>query len=526
MIPVVADDAVDPEFGTGAVKVTPAHDPNDFEIGRRHGLPMPSILDEQGRTVDTGTEFDGLDRFVARDAVREALRAQGRIVAEKRPYIHSVGHSSRSGEPIEPRLSLQWFVRVGPLAKASGDAVRDGRVVIHPPELEPRWFDWVDNMHDWCISRQLWWGHRIPVWYSPDGEMRCIGPDEQPPPGWVQDEDVLDTWFSSALWPFSTLGWPDETVDLARYYPTSVLVTGYDILFFWVARMMMFGLYAMATAGRRSRCPSARWRCTAWCATSTARRCRSRRGNTVDPLDWMDRFGADALRFTLARGANPGTDVPIGEDWRGGVSQLRHQAVERHPVRAGQWRGRRGQGCPSRRPADRRGPLDPDRLDAVVAEVDALLEDYQFAKATEALYHFTWDELCDWYLELAKVQLADPATADATRAVLGRVFGRACCGCCTRSCRSSPSALDDADRRGVAGGGGLADADPGQRRTPARRTDRRRPSSWSPSCAGSAPTRACAPHSGCPARLSGVDAVGLATMRAAVRALSRLGRGG
>ena len=187
---------VDPEFGTGAVKVTPAHDPNDFEIGMRHQLPMPTIMDTKGRIADTGTEFDGLDRFEARVKVREALAEQGRVVAEKRPYLHSVGHSERSGEPIEPRLSLQWWVKVESLAKAAGDAVRNGDTVIHPPSLEPRWFAWVDNMHDWCISRQLWWGHRIPIWHGPDGDMMCVGPDETPPEGWEQDPDVLDTWFS------------------------------------------------------------------------------------------------------------------------------------------------------------------------------------------------------------------------------------------------------------------------------------------------------------------------------------------
>ena len=194
---IVADDHVDPEFGTGAVKVTPAHDPNDFEIGMRHQLPMPSIMDTKGRIADTGTEFDGLDRFEARVRVREALAEQGRIVEEKRPYLHSVGHSERSGEPIEPRLSLQWWVKVESLAKAAGDAVRNGDTVIHPPSLEPRWFGWVDNMHDWCISRQLWWGHRIPIWHGPDGETVCVGPDETPPEGWEQDPDVLDTWFSA-----------------------------------------------------------------------------------------------------------------------------------------------------------------------------------------------------------------------------------------------------------------------------------------------------------------------------------------
>ncbi len=274
-IPVVADPHVDPAFGTGAVKVTPAHDPDDFEIGRRHSLPSLTIMDDRGVITAHGP-FLGLDRFEARPAVLAALREDGRVVAERRPYLHAVGHCMRCGTTVEPRLSLQWFVKVDPLAKAAGDAVRDGRVRIHPPQLAARYFDWVDDMHDWCISRQLWWGHRIPVWYGPGGQVACVGPDDVPPDGegWRQDPDVLDTWFSSALWPFSTLGWPDDTPDLRTFYPTSVLVTGYDILFFWVARMMMFGLYAMADRGP-ARCRSAWWRCTGWSGTATARRCPS-----------------------------------------------------------------------------------------------------------------------------------------------------------------------------------------------------------------------------------------------------------
>ena len=317
---VVADEHVDPEFGTGAVKVTPAHDPNDFEIGMRHQLPMPSILDTKGLITDTGTQFDGMDRFEARVAVREALAAQGRVVEEKRPYLHSVGHSERSGEPIEPRLSLQWWVRVESLAKAAGDAVRNGDTVIHPASLEPRWFGWVDNMHDWCISRQLWWGHRIPIWYGPNGEKVCVGPDETPPAGWEQDPDVLDTWFSAALWPFSTLGWPDHSLELEKFYPTSVLVTGYDILFFWVARMMMFGNFvsddpAITLDGRRGpQVPFTDVFLHGLIRDEFGRKMSKSKGNVVDPLDWMDQFGADALRFTLARGASPGGDLAVGED--------------------------------------------------------------------------------------------------------------------------------------------------------------------------------------------------------------------
>jgi len=419
MIKVVADEHVDPSFGSGALKITPAHDPNDFEIGRRHGLPMPTIMDESGRIANSGTEFDGLDRFTARVKVREALAEQGRIVAEKRPYLHSVGHSQRSKEPIEPRLSLQWFVKAGPLAQAAGDAVRDGRVAVHPKELEPRWFGWVDNMHDWCISRQLWWGHRIPVWYSPDGEVVCLGPDDSPPDGWTQDEDVLDTWFSSALWPFSTLGWPEKTPDLERFYPNSVLVTGYDILFFWVARMMMFGLYANADRGPAEAIPFHTIALHGMVRDQHGKKMSKSAGNTVDPLDWMDRFGTDALRFALARAANPGTDAPIGED---NVAAARNFGTKLWNVT----RFALANGASSARPLPTE-PTDADawilgRLREVREQTDALLEDYQFAKAIEALYRFTWDEFCSWYVELAKPQLADDATADGTRAVLGHVL--------------------------------------------------------------------------------------------------------
>jgi valyl-tRNA synthetase len=463
-IPVVADPHVDPEFGTGAVKVTPAHDPDDFEIGRRHGLPSLTIMDERGVIIAHGP-FLGLDRFEARPAVLAALREAGRVVAERRPYLHAVGHCGRCGTTVEPRLSLQWFVKVGPLAKAAGDAVRDGRVAIHPPEMAARYFDWVDDMHDWCISRQLWWGHRIPVWYGPGGEIRCVGPGEDPPAGdgWTQDPDVLDTWFSSALWPFSTLGWPDDTADLRAFYPTSVLVTGYDILFFWVARMMMFGLYAMAGHGPDRAVPFRDVALHGLVRDSHGKKMSKSRGNTVDPLDWIDRFGADATRFTLARGSSPGGDVAISEEWVAGARNFCNKLwnATRFALLNGAGAGAGGAESPAGgadapasgsagaraagAPVGAGGPVGaalpgqaglaaltvPDRwilsrLAAVTAATDALLERFEFAKACDALYHFAWDEFCDWYLELAKPALAGPdeSTAAATRSVLGFVLDR------------------------------------------------------------------------------------------------------
>lgn len=416
---VVADAHVDPEFGTGAVKVTPAHDPNDFEIGLRHQLAMPTILDTKGRITGTGTQFDGMDRFEARVAVREALAGQGRILAEKRPYLHSVGHSERSGEVIEPRLSMQWWVNVSSLAKAAGDAVRNGDTVIHPKSLEPRWFSWVDDMHDWCISRQLWWGHRIPIWHGPNGEKVCVGPDETPPEGWEQDPDVLDTWFSSALWPFSTMGWPDTTAELEKFYPTTVLVTGYDILFFWVARMMMFGTFvADDPALQGGKVPFENVFLHGLIRDEHGRKMSKSRGNGIDPLDWVDAFGADALRFTLARGASPGGDLSIGED---------HARASRNFVtklfnatRFALINGARPAPLPALDELTDADRWILGRLEEVRAEVDSAFEGYEFGRACEALYHFAWDEFCDWYVELAKTQLGQGLAH--TTAVLAAVL--------------------------------------------------------------------------------------------------------
>ena len=415
MIPIIADELVDPDFGTGAVKVTAAHDPNDFEMAMRHNIPFVVIMNEHGVMAGTGTEFDGLDRFEARIAVVAKLRELGRIVAEKRPYVHAVGHCSRCDITVEPRLSKQWFVKVEKLAKAAGDAVRDGRVKIEPPELAPRYFDWVDNLNDWCISRQLWWGHRIPVWYGPNDEVIVVGPGESVPAGYTQDPDVLDTWFSSALWPFSTLGWPNNTADVKKFYPTSVLVTGYDILFFWVARMMMFGLFAMDGVA-----PFHTIVLHGLVRDQFGKKMSKSRGNVVDPLGFIDKYGADALRFTLARGSNPGKDQALAEDW---IAGSRNFATKL-------WNATRfaimnGATVDGPMPAtDSLSAIDKwilSRLSETTAEYTALLKGYEFARACEVIYHFAWDDLCDWYLELSKESFASGSSA-ASQRVLGHVL--------------------------------------------------------------------------------------------------------
>ena len=433
---IIADDYVDMEFGTGAVKITPAHDPNDYAMGTRHNLDMPTVIDTTGHIANTGTRFDGLSREEARVEIREALREQGRIVKEIRPYVHSVGHSERSGEPIEPRLSLQWFVDVAKIAKASGDAVREGDTILHPQSLEPRYFEWVDDMHDWCISRQLWWGHRIPIWYGPEGEdgqrdIVCVGPDEEPPAGYEQDPDVLDTWFSSALWPFSTLGWPEKTPDLEKFYPTNVLVTAYDILFFWVARMMMFGTFAgthtpellgEGTDGR-PQVPFKDLYLHGLVRDEQGRKMSKSLGNGIDPMDWVRDYGADALRFTLARGANPGVDLPLGSD---AAAAARNFATKLfNATKFALMNGAGVAALPNREELSDADRWILDRAEEVRAKVDAYLDDYQFAKANELLYHFTWDELCDWYLEIAKTQIPRDGVSEQgrnTQIVLGRVL--------------------------------------------------------------------------------------------------------
>ncbi|CAN2211064.1 ValS Valyl-tRNA synthetase [Candidatus Nanopelagicaceae bacterium] len=415
MIPIIADELVEQDFGTGAVKVTAAHDANDFEMAVRHNVPFVVIMNEHGVMDGTGTEFDGMDRFAARTAVVAKLKEMGRVVAEKRPYIHAVGHCSRCDTTVEPRLSKQWFVKVAPLAKASADAVRSGEIKIEPESLSPRYFEWVDNMHDWCISRQLWWGHRIPVWYGPDGEIKVVGPDEVAPAGWNQDPDVLDTWFSSGQWAFSTFGWPEKTADLAKFYPTSVLVTGYDILFFWVVRMMMMSTFAMDGVA-----PFKTIMLHGLVRDQFGKKMSKSRGNVIDPIEFMDKYGADALRFTLARGANPGTDQALAEDWIGGSRNFATKLW--NATRFAMMNGATVSGqLPE---VSKLNAIDRwilSRLSETLRDVDALLEGYEFARACEIAYHFAWDDLCDWYLELSKETFASEDKA-ASQRVLGHVL--------------------------------------------------------------------------------------------------------
>ena len=415
MIPIIADELVDPDFGTGAVKVTAAHDANDFEMAMRHNVPFVVIMNEHGIMDGTATEFDGMDRFAARVAVVAKLKEMGRIVAEKRPYMHAVGHCSRCDTTIEPRLSKQWFVKVEPMAKASADAVRSGAVKIEPEALAPRYFEWVDNMHDWCISRQLWWGHRIPVWYGPNGEVQVVGPDETAPTGWTQDLDVLDTWFSSGQWAFSTFGWPEKSADLAKFYPTSVLVTGYDILFFWVVRMMMMSTFAMDGVP-----PFKTIMLHGLVRDQFGKKMSKSRGNVIDPLEFMDKYGADALRFTLARGANPGTDQALAEDWIGGSRNFATKLWN-----ATRFAMMNGATVAGDLPAtDSLNAIDKwilSRLSETISETTDLLEKYEYARACELMYHFAWDDLCDWYLELSKEGFAS-GNAEGSKRVLGYVL--------------------------------------------------------------------------------------------------------
>ena len=446
-IPIVADEYSDPEKGSGAVKITPAHDFNDFEVGRRHGLPMINVLSPDGKLqLDanpeftqgvepspelkaTILEFNGVFRFAARKLIVERLEAQG-LIDKIEPYVHTVPHGDRSNAVIEPRLTDQWYVDAATLAKPAIDAVKRGRTNFVPKNWETTYFHWMENIQPWCISRQLWWGHQIPAWYGPDGTI-FVAEDEAGAKALAKehygkeaalerDEDVLDTWFSSALWPFSTLGWPEQTRELPRYYPTDVLVTGFDIIFFWVARMMMMGLHVMDEVPFRDVYIHALVR------DEKGQKMSKSKGNVIDPLDLIDTYGADALRFTLAAMAAQGRDIKLSasrvEGYRNFATKLWNAA-----------RFAEINDCtpdPGFDPAAAKVTLNRWILgesERTLAAVTEALQSFRFNEAAGAIYHFIWHVYCDWYLELIKPILAGPdaAAAAETRAAAAFVLDRA-----------------------------------------------------------------------------------------------------
>jgi valyl-tRNA synthetase len=420
-VPVIADPVVDRTFGTGAVKITPAHDQDDYETGKRHGLPMITVLADDASINEAGDGYTGLDRYDARKRILADLEARGDLV-EAKPHEMLIGRCQRSNDVIEPRLKTQWFIRTGPLAARALDATRSGRTRIVPARFEKVWEHWMTNIRDWNVSRQLSWGHRIPAWYCPEGHITVSAAEGGPavcgtcgrPAGELeQDPDIFDTWFSSGLWPFSTLGWPEDTPDLRRYYPTSVMETGHDILFFWVARMMMLGLHLTDVEPFHTVYLSGLIR------DERGQRMSKTKGNVVDPLEAIEETGADALRFAVIHGATPGQDQRFGqqklETGRNFANKLWNACRFVLGAR------------PEAIAADvRRVSPDPARLGlaerwirsrtaAAVEAVDEAIAEYQLAEVTRSLYDAIWSEFCDWGLELAKVRLGDESLDAAER---------------------------------------------------------------------------------------------------------------
>ncbi|MDP8237084.1 MAG: valine--tRNA ligase [Candidatus Erginobacter occultus] len=416
-IPVIADEFVDPAFGTGAVKVTPAHDPNDFELGRRHHLPQVVVMDTSGKmNENAGERFAGRDRFQCRKELVELL-GQMDLLEKVEPHLHAVGECYRCRAIIEPYLSLQWFIRMKPLAAPALRAVREGKITFYPDRWVKVYEHWMENIRDWCISRQLWWGHRIPAWYR--GEEVYVGQDPPQGEGWSRDEDVLDTWFSSWLWPFSTLGWPEETDDLKAFYPTSDLVTAPDIIFFWVARMIMAGLEF------REEIPFSRVYFTGIIRDMQGRKMSKSLGNSPDPLDVISEYGADALRFTIARLS------PIGQDvhYSNALCELGRNFANKIWNAARFVAGRLGEGeiADPRSEADRLSLDDRyilDRLGLTIESCGDFLSRFHFNEAALSLHDFFWHHFCDRYLESAKFALAgeESGRAAVVRGVLLEVL--------------------------------------------------------------------------------------------------------
>lgn len=417
---IVADDYVDMEFGSGAVKITPAHDPNDFEIGNRHDLERVLVMDEGGKMNENAGKYVGMDRFDCRKQIVADLQAAG-VLFKIEDHLHSVGHSERSGAVVEPYLSTQWFVKMGPLAEqAIALQNSEDKVNFVPERFEKTYLHWIENIRDWCISRQLWWGHRIPAWFHKEtGELYVGRQAPEDPENWEQDEDVLDTWFSSALWPFSTMGWPDEQAeDFKRYYPTDALVTGYDIIYFWVARMIFQGQHFT------ERRPFKDVLIHGLVRDSEGRKMSKSLGNGVDPMDVIDKYGADALRFFLSTGSTPGNDLrffweKVEANWNFGnkiwnasrfalmnIGDLRYEEIDLNGKKtiADEW--------------------ILTRLNETIAHTTKFIDAYEFGEVGRALYNFIWDDFCDWYIEMAKLPLNgdDEELKTSTRSVLAYVL--------------------------------------------------------------------------------------------------------
>ena len=417
-IPIVADEYVEMDFGTGVVKITPAHDPNDFEVGRRHNLPVINVMNEDGSINENGGKYAGLSGMEARKQIVKDLEESGYLIKVE-PLKHNVGTCQRCHTVVEPRVSTQWFVKMEPLAKPAIDVVKDGTIRFIPERLEKTYYNWMENIKDWCISRQLWWGHRIPAWYCEDcGETIVSETDVDTCPKCGgkhihQDEDTLDTWFSSALWPFSTLGWPDETEELKYFYPTDTLVTGYDIIFFWVARMIFSGLKHMDKAPFNTVLFHGLLR------DSQGRKMSKSLGNGIDPVDVINQYGADALRFTLVTGNSPGNDARYSDEkvaasrnfankiWN--AARFIHMNIDGHDVP-----------CALPETLSLEDQWIVSRFNTVTKEVTENLDKFELGMAVSKLYDFIWDDFCDWYIELAKRPLTggDEAAAQNTRQVL------------------------------------------------------------------------------------------------------------
>ncbi len=443
VIPVIADDFVDPKFGTGAVKVTPAHDPNDYAISQRHNLPRVEVIDGHARmTAEAGPAYQGLDRYKAREAVVKDLQANGDVVKIE-DYPLSVGTCQRCRTVVEPLLSMQWFLKMKPLAEPAIRAVEEGKIRVTPENYKKVYLDWMNKIYDWCISRQIWWGHRIPAWHcnacgeimvgreTPTSCPKCKSSSLR------ADSDTLDTWFSSGLWPFATLGWPDDTADLKRFYPNSLMIMGFDILFFWGARMIMLGMKFMKDVPFREIYIHALVR------DAERQKMSKTKGNVLDPLQVTEKYGTDAVRFALAISAAPGTDIAFSED-----KVESYRAFANKIWNAGRFILMNLQNMPEKQQAQLARSLEPipglgfepvasleslaladrwifSRLATVTREIEEALADFRFHEAAFKIYHFFWHEFCDWYVEWVKPEITKPAEGEKVSPVwinLGRIF--------------------------------------------------------------------------------------------------------